>query len=212
MLSLHFFLLTYPQPSPSPHATGLKIAIVGSGDLTRAQFVAKGYNQRVFDALHGRGKPSEAEEEEDHQPEAKKRQISKFLLGRQMMCVPCGFLLSNLFLFSGYDQLHPFAFFLLVGLGLPGMLFAMQLVQLAPQVLAGKYPAGMLSLPFSATFVRVALAIEKLGITQSAFLISHAIMPPGSGPVSSESESGSESESRGNTGHNPLVSTGPDAL
>jgi len=89
--------------------------------------------------------------------------------------VPCGFLLSNIFHFSGYG--NGLVGFLLVGLGLPAMLATMQLAQLAPQVLAGRDARAFLSLPLASLLVRLALCVEKLGLTRSAFLLSHALSP-----------------------------------
>ena len=143
------------------YCEGLKVAIVGSSALTRSQYLAQDLPAAVYNALHSR-----IDDKED---------VAKFLLGRQMIVVPCGFLLSNLFHFSGYG--NGVLGFLLVGLGLPGMLATMQLAQLAPQVLAGRNDRAFLGLPLAALLVRFALCIEKLGLTRSAFLLSRALSP-----------------------------------
>ena len=155
------------------YCEGLKVAIVGSSALTRTQYLAQNLPAAVYNALHGQ-KEQESEEGASSSI-ADKEDVSKFLLGRQMVVVPCGFLLSNLFHFSGYG--NGVLGFLLVGLGLPGMLATMQLAQLAPQVLAGRNDRAFLGLPLAAMLVRVALCIEKLGLTRSAFLLSRALSP-----------------------------------
>jgi hypothetical protein len=97
--------------------SGLKIAIVGSGHLTRRELIERDYDTRIHDLLASQNEG-----------------ITRFLLGRQLIVVPLGFLMATITLFEGYDNLPSGWYFLLVGLGLPGMIVTMQVAQLAPQV------------------------------------------------------------------------------
>jgi uncharacterized protein YqhQ len=96
--------------------------------------------------------------------------IPNFLLGRQLIVVLTNFFVANLTLFAGYES-NPLWYFLLVVLNLPGMLLTMQLCQLAPQVLASGQSKKMLRLPLGSLLIRLALAVEKLGITECAFVV-----------------------------------------
>jgi hypothetical protein len=96
---------------------GLKIAIVGSGHLTRRELIERDYDTRIHDLLASQNEG-----------------ITRFLLGRQLIVVPLGFLMATITLFEGYGNLPSGWYFLLVGLGLPGMIVTMQVAQLAPQV------------------------------------------------------------------------------
>lgn len=93
--------------------------------------------------------------------------IERFLLGRQQIVVPFGFLVAQITHFgllpmSGFP---PVVKFLLVGFGLPAVLVLLQFSQLAPQLLAESNNDTFLSLPGAFLLVYVALTIEKLGIT-----------------------------------------------
>ena len=103
--------------------------------------------------------------------------VARFLLGRQMIVVPLGFLVASITHFTSCDalRLNYTQCLFLVGLGLPGMLVTMQLAQLAPQVLASKNNKSFLQLPGAFCLVYFALAIELLGITEFAFLFRRAI-------------------------------------
>ena len=59
--------------------------------------------------------------------------VSRFLLGRQQICVPLGFMVAQITAFSGYmDQqlLGPFWSFLLVTIGLPGIVVLLQVLNI----------------------------------------------------------------------------------
>lgn len=157
------------------YCEGLKVAVVGTSSLTRAEYLQQEFPLSIYNTLHGVRKEQENDGDSSLSSVADKEDVSRFLLGRQMIVVPCGFLLSNIFHFSGYG--NGLVGFLLVGLGLPAMLATMQLAQLAPQVLAGRDPRAFLSLPLASLLVRFALCVEKLGLTRSAFLLSHALSP-----------------------------------
>jgi hypothetical protein len=93
-----------------------------------------------------------------------------------MLVVPAGFAIFQLTCFNtSYGELHNFAYYLLVGLGLPAMLVTMQLVQLAPQVLANRHPKALLNLPGSWALVGLALLVEKVGLTRCAYVLRGAI-------------------------------------
>jgi hypothetical protein len=96
---------------------GLKIAVIGSAHFTRKDLIDREYSTAIHDILAGR---------EDG--------IARFLLGRQLICVSMGFLISTITLFEAYENLNPALYFILVGLGLPGMLVTMQVARMAPQV------------------------------------------------------------------------------
>jgi hypothetical protein len=109
-----------------PNTIGLKIAIVGSGHLTRKELEDNGYDTTIHNILARR---------EDG--------IARFLLGRQLICVPMGFLIATITLFEAYENLYPALYFILVGLGIPGMLVTMQVAQLAPQVRKFPLPSSL---------------------------------------------------------------------
>lgn len=145
------------------YCEGLKIAIVSTSHLSRDEFISFGHPAIIYDVLQAAGGDSG---------------VSKFLLGRQMLVVPCGFIISNVYLFKSYEYLDDFSHFCLIGLGLPGMLVTMQLVQLAPQVLSGQFMREFLNLPCASSLVYFAVLVEKLGLTQSAYLITELFQSP----------------------------------
>lgn len=102
--------------------------------------------------------------------------ISRFLLGRQMIVVPANFLIASIFTFN-LEKMGPFWTTICVNLALPGVICTLQFVQLAPQVLAGRYPGTFLQLPGAKALVLAALAIQNLGLTETAFLLCDYLRP-----------------------------------
>jgi hypothetical protein len=71
----------------------------------------------------------------------------------------------------------PFWTTICVSLALPGVICTLQFVQLAPQVLAGRYAGTFLQLPGAKAVVVAALAIQNLGLTETAFLLCDYLRP-----------------------------------
>jgi hypothetical protein len=139
------------------YAEGIKIAIISSSTLEIEELVHQDYPLAIM------GLVSENEG------------IPRFLLGRQMLVVPMGFLLANVTLFKGWEYLPDEIYIPLIALGLPGMIVTMQCFKLAPQIIASRHNKAFLKLPGTYLFVLFALCIEKLGFTKPAFLLKHLI-------------------------------------
>lgn len=137
------------------YCEGLKIAIVSTCSLSIEQHHVLGYNTRIKTTLSN-GDDC----------------IGRFLLGRQMIVVPLGFLISNITRFHSviYDDMPSFFYFVIIQLNLPSMLVMMQLAQLAPQVLANKHIKQFLNLIGGNLLVLIALHIEVLGLTQASYV------------------------------------------
>ena len=141
------------------YCEGLKIALVGTANFSTTELEARGYPTTLHDILIADSGSTAVG-------------IPNFLLGRQMMVVPAGFLIANILAFEGYVNTFPGALYdLLVGFSLPNVLFTMQLVQLAPQVFAGRHTECFLRMPGATWIVRIALYINKLGLTIPADVI-----------------------------------------
>ena len=66
--------------------------------------------------------------------------VSRFLLGRQMIVVPLNFLIASIFTFAFPERRSP-TMKVITALSLPTVICTLQFVQLAPQVFAGRHPA-----------------------------------------------------------------------
>jgi hypothetical protein len=99
--------------------------------------------------------------------------VERFLLGRQQIVVPFGFLVAQITHFGLLPMtgFPPFLKFILVGFSLPAVLVMLQFSQLAPQLLAESNNDAFLSLPGAFSLVYAALTIEKLGVTYVTTLI-----------------------------------------
>jgi hypothetical protein len=142
------------------YCEGLKIAIVSASSVDmNSQTAQSNYGQKALNILNLLEKPQGG--------------VKRFLLGRQMIVVPLGFIVAQITHFGNFpqDMLDPFTYFLLVNIGLPGILTLLIFSQLAPQLLAEAHSNDFMSLPGSFILVYVALAIEKLGITSITPLI-----------------------------------------
>jgi hypothetical protein len=148
LITLLVYLLVF-------YCEGLKIAIVSTCILSIDQQQALGYNTKIKTTL------SNGED-----------CVGRFLLGRQMIVVPLGFLIASITRFHSniYNDMPSFFYFLIIQLNLPSMLVMMQLAQLAPQVLANKHLKQFLNLIGSNLLVLIALHIEVLGLTQASYV------------------------------------------
>ena len=140
------------------YCEGLKIAIVSTSQLSLEQQVSLGYNTKIKSILL------------NYQGD---EGVGKFLLGRQMIVVPLGFLMSNitLFHFENNNIFPSVIYFIIVNLNIPSMLVLMQLSQLSPQVLANKHIKQFLNLIGSNLLVLIALQIEIFGLTQASYVL-----------------------------------------
>lgn len=159
------------------YCEGLKVAIVSTSRLSLEQQTSLGYDTKIKSILsvyqgdEGVGKRFFLyfKNYYKHLITAK---LGKFLLGRQMIVVPLGFLMSNITLFHFENNTMPSViYFIVVNLNIPSMLILMQLSQLTPQVLANKYIKKFLSLLGSNVLVLLALQIEIFGLTQAAYVL-----------------------------------------
>lgn len=143
------------------YCEGSKIAIVTCSTFTREELVERNLPTIFYDLLTS---------------EKMWDGTATFLLGRQMLVVPSGFFIAQITFFTtGHETLNPVLYYLLVGLGIPGMLVTMQLAQLAPQILANRHPKQFLALPGAGLLVRIALLIEQLGLTRCAFVLRNTV-------------------------------------
>jgi len=95
--------------------------------------------------------------------------IPWFLLGRQLVVVPCGFLIANVTAFGGYEEeMGPVLYSIIVGFSLPIVLFSIMLTQLAPQIFAGRHTECFLRMPGALLLIKVCLWISRLGVTLPA--------------------------------------------
>ena len=104
--------------------------------------------------------------------------IERFLNGRQVFVVLCGFQLAKLTtpnLRTLDEQIGGF-FETLFTTGLLGSFIVCILGQLTPQIFAAKFPFTFLNLPFLGFVVRICLAVEFTGITYACWAISRAVV------------------------------------
>lgn len=136
---------------------GTKIAIVTCSSFTREELVERSLPTQFYDILTSKEMWDRA---------------AAFLQGRQMLVVPAGFFIAQITFFStGHETLSPILYYILIGLGLPGMLLTIQLAQLAPQIIASRHPRRFLALPGARSLVRLGLLIDQLGFTRCAFVL-----------------------------------------
>ena len=149
IITLLIYLLVF-------YCEGLKIAIVSTCNLSLEEQQMLGYNTNIKKSL------SNGDDG-----------VGRFLLGRQLIVVPLGFLISNITRFHSemYEKMPVLINFLLIKLNLPSMLVMMQLSQLAPQVLANSYIKSFLSLIGANLIVKLSLYIEVLGLTQASYVL-----------------------------------------
>eukprot|EP01036_Dinobryon_divergens_P024224 gene24224-32655_t len=93
--------------------------------------------------------------------------VERFMLGRQLIVVPLGFLVAQITHFGRTPVWSdPVLYFIVVIVGLPGILTLLQFAQLTPQLLAEAHSEVFLRLPGGFLLVSCAFAVEQLGITQ----------------------------------------------
>ena len=99
--------------------------------------------------------------------------VKHFLLGRQLIVVPLNFIVAQLTHFSGFpsDLLPSFLYYLIIVVGLPGVLVLLQFAQLTPQLLAEKNSSSFMNMRGGYSVVYTALAIEKLGLTDFSWVL-----------------------------------------
>ena len=148
VITLLIYLLVF-------YCEGLKIAIVSTCNLSMEEQQTLGYSTNIKTSL------SNGDDG-----------VGRFLLGRQMIVVPLGFLISNITRFQSpmYAEMPVLFNFLLLKLNLPSMLVMMQLAQLSPQVLANSHIKSFLSLVGANLIVIISLYIEVLGLTQASYV------------------------------------------
>ena len=145
------------------YCEGLKIAIVGTGHCSREDLIARGYSPVLHDVMVERAGSTAAG-------------IPQFMLGRQLIVVPCGFLLANMLSFPSYaDKLGAVMFSIIVSFSLPTVLFSIMPTQLAPQIFAGKHTEYLLRVPGGSYLVRAAIILSALGITHAADVFAEAV-------------------------------------
>jgi hypothetical protein len=103
--------------------------------------------------------------------------IERFLNGRQVFVVLCGFQLARLTT-PAEGTLGELGGFLqaLFTTGLLGSFIVCILGQLTPQIFAAKFPHTFLNLPFLGIVVRLCLLVEFTGITYACWAISRAVV------------------------------------
>jgi hypothetical protein len=105
--------------------------------------------------------------------------VKRFLLGRQMIVVPMGFLFAQLTHYSDCPGnliwLPPALYFPVITVGIPGVLILLQFAQLAPQLVAEKSPIRFLDMIGCYTLAYVALCIESVGVTEAAWVVYKAV-------------------------------------
>jgi hypothetical protein len=99
--------------------------------------------------------------------------VKKFLLGRQLTVVPLGFFIASLTHFIGLNEEYlPYGlYFVLVTSGLPGVMIALQLAQLTPQLLAEQNNIAFINLRGSYIVARWALFVESFGIVNVTWIL-----------------------------------------
>jgi len=98
--------------------------------------------------------------------------VERFLNGRQVIVVLCGFQLAYLTTIqNGTLDFYPYFLAQLFYTGLMGSLVVFILGQITPQVFAAKFPTVFLSNPILFTVFRICLIIELTGLTYSTWAI-----------------------------------------
>ena len=162
-------------------AEGMKIALVGIAHLSKETVQAMGYDMSIYRLLANPEASLSSDEvvSLDRQDSEREYEVSRFLLGRQMIVVPLNFLLASIFTFTHADRKSS-TMKVVTALSLPTVIFTVQIAQLAPQIFAARHPTAFLGLPGSALLVRAALAIQALGFTEVAHVLCDAIPPDSS--------------------------------
>ena len=93
--------------------------------------------------------------------------VERFLLGRQQLVVPLGFLAAQIMNFEKFpaSDLNYIWRLIFVGLGLPAILIFLQFCQLAPQLLAEENPRKFLEMRGGFVLVFATLVVERLGLS-----------------------------------------------
>ena len=111
----------------------------------------------------------------DSSNDGRQDNVKRFLLGRQMMVVPMGFLVAQLTHYSGFPRgvswMPPYLYFPIVTVGIPGVLILLQFAQLTPQLLAENKPVRFMGMIGCYSIAYTALCIETIGITDSAWAL-----------------------------------------
>lgn len=141
------------------YCEGLKVAVVGTCYLEKddPSLLASPAAASIHALLN-------------EQPEG----VQRFLLGRQLIVVPLNFLVAQITNFSLFPASYigsNLGYFLLVSLGLPGMLLLLMLSQLTPQLVAESDGLAFMSKKGNYSVAYVALCIEKLGLTSFAWVL-----------------------------------------
>jgi hypothetical protein len=101
--------------------------------------------------------------------------LPRLFLGQSFLVVLCTFLISQLTTFLTFPSLfHLPEWFMNIFFrsGLPGVVFTVNIVQLLPSIIAQEFAVTFLDrVPMLHSVIRLALAIESIGILQTTYLI-----------------------------------------
>lgn len=157
-IPVQFFLLGFAMVFQF-YCEGMKVAAVTLSHVSPETFEQEGYPQasKVQNLLTSQGEDG----------------VKKFLLGRQLIVVPLGFIVAQVTSFNKFptDLLDPVSYALLIDVGLPGILVLLQFAQLCPQLLAESHGMSFMSLRGGYSLVYGALMIEKFGLTSFVWLL-----------------------------------------
>lgn len=157
-IPVQFFLLAFAMVFQF-YCEGMKVAAVTLSHVSPEIFEQEGFSQagKVQNLLTSQGEDG----------------VKKFLLGRQLIVVPLGFIVAQVTSFNKFpkDLLDPVSYALLIDVGLPGILVLLQFAQLCPQLLAESHGKSFMSLRGGYSLVYGALMIEKFGLTSFVWLL-----------------------------------------
>ena len=100
--------------------------------------------------------------------------VERFMIGRQQVVVPLGFLIAQICSFGASvlsQRLSAGWRFVLLAAGIPIVVTILIFAQLSPQLLANKHRQKFLELPGAYVLVLLCLAIERLGFVQVTFFL-----------------------------------------
>ena len=147
-------------------AEGLKVAVVGKSRLSSRSWAEAGYNKGLYARLQVAASeyetlaPNSARDGNRSPiiatPTDVSRGVDRFLVGRQLIVVPCGFLVGRLC--PGWAMI-------------PGVIVVSCTAQLLPQILAARHPLAFLGCNSACYLVQAALMVESTGLAEIAVVL-----------------------------------------
>ena len=103
--------------------------------------------------------------------------VKRFLIGRQFLVIFTVFTIANITTFDGFPRRHVLEYVISMAAhwGVAGILLTLNTVQMPSQMLAKRFAVAFVNLPGAYSLVRVAVAVETVGITHCGWLCFAAV-------------------------------------